>query len=58
MVNEDVRHAIKEANLKYWQVANAYGLTDGNFSRLLRKELSDEKREKIISIINNLKKEV
>ena len=57
MVNEDVRQAIKEANLKYWQVANAYGLTDGNFSRLLRNGLSEEKREKIMCIIKNLKKE-
>lgn len=58
MVNEDVRQAIKDANLKYWQVASSYGLTDGNFSRLLRKELSEEKKTKIMNIIENLKKEV
>jgi len=57
MVNEDVRQAIKDANLKYWQVASAYGLTDGNFSRLLRQELSEEKKTKVMNIIKNLKKE-
>jgi hypothetical protein len=35
-------------------VADAYGLSDGNFSRLLRRELSTEKKEKIFKIIHDL----
>ena len=53
--NEDIRKAIEEANLKYYLVANAYGLSDGNFTRLLRFELSSQKKEKIFKIIKNLK---
>lgn len=53
--NEDIRKAIEEANLKYWQIAKDYGLSDGNFTRLLRFELSPEKKEKIFKIIENLK---
>ena len=53
--NSDIRKAIEEANLKYYMVANAYGITDGNFSRLLRFELSKEKKAKIMAIIDQLK---
>lgn len=53
--NEDIRKAIEEANLKYYLVAKAYGLSDGNFTRLLRFELSPEKKEKIFKIIEKLK---
>ncbi|MEL3973045.1 hypothetical protein AAEO50_12235 [Rossellomorea oryzaecorticis] len=55
MKNQDVRQAIQEAGLKQWQVAEAYGLHEGNFSRLLRKELSLEKKAKIFKAINQLK---
>ena len=53
--NKDIRKAIKDSNLKYYVVANAYGMTDGNFSRLLRFELSEEKKAKIMAIIDQLK---
>jgi predicted XRE-type DNA-binding protein len=52
--NIDIRRAIHEAGLYYWQVALEYGLNDGNFSRLLRKELSKAQKEKILEIIHNL----
>ena len=55
--NKIIRKAISESGLKYWHVANQYGISDGNFSRLLRKELSNEKKERILKIINELKKE-
>ena len=53
--NEDIRKAIEEADLKYYLVARAYGLSDGNFTRLLRFEISNEKKEKIFKIIKDLK---
>lgn len=52
--NEDVRKAIKDANLKYYLVANAYGLSDSNFTKLLRFEISQDKKEKIFKIIDDL----
>lgn len=55
--NKEIRKAISNNNLKYWQVAQLYGLTDGNFSRLLRNELTNEKKEKILKIIEKLKEE-
>lgn len=58
MFNRDIRKAIEQAGLKYWQVADAYGISDGNFSRKLRKELPEEEKKKIFEIIKSLKREV
>lgn len=57
MNNLDIRKAIEENNLKYWQVANRLGMTDGNFSRLLRLELKDDDKEKILKAIQSFEKE-
>lgn len=57
MENKEIRDLIVKNNLKYWQVANKYGLSDGNFSRLLRYPVSKEVEEKIIKVINDLKEE-
>ena len=54
MANEDIRKKLKLNNIKYWQVANEYGITDGNFSRKLRKELSEVEKRKIFSIIEKI----
>jgi hypothetical protein len=53
--NSDIRRAIHDAGLYYWQVALEYGLNDGNFSRILRKELSLAQKVKILRIIQDLK---
>ena len=55
--NVEVRQAIKKAAIKYWQVADKIGITDGNFSRLLRHELSPEKKAEIFAAIAELQKE-
>ena len=39
--NQEIRQSIKEAGLKLWQIGEELGLNDGNFSRLMRKELSE-----------------
>ncbi len=57
MKNSKIKQLAKEKGIKLWQVAEVYGISDGNFSRLLRRELPKEKEEKILSIINYLNKE-
>lgn len=57
MHNLDIRKAIEESNFKYWQVANKLGITDGNFSRLLRVELEKTDKNKILNAIKELKEE-
>lgn len=55
MSGAEIKQKILAAGLKLWQVAYAYGINDGNFSRKLRSNLSDEDTKKILSIIEQLK---
>lgn len=57
MNNLDIKKAIKTSNFKCWQVANKLGMTDGNFSRMLRIELTKENKERVFNAINELKGE-
>lgn len=53
--NLDIRKAAKDARINLWEVAQAYGCSDSNFSRKLRSELPPEEKDRIISIIQRLK---
>lgn len=55
MSGAEVKKRILAAGLKIWQVAYAFGVTDGNFSRKLRRDFSEEDTEKVLSIIEKLK---
>lgn len=57
MKNFEIRTAAQKAGVRLWQVAEEYGVNDGNFSRKLRKELPKEEKEKIMGIIEQLAKE-
>lgn len=57
MKNNDIRKAAKVAGVFLWQIAEELGMTDGNFSRRLRKELPAAEKEKIFAIIERLAKE-
>lgn len=56
--NTEIRNAIFKNNIKKWEIANKLGVTDSTFSRMLRTEMSEENKKKILEIINNYKKEV
>ena len=55
MKNLDVRLEIAAAGLLLWQIADNLGIADTSFSRKLRKELSDNDKEKIRTAIQELK---
>lgn len=57
MHNKEIRSAAKNAGIRLWEVATAYGINDGNFSRKLRQELPQEEKEKILAIIDRLAQE-
>lgn len=57
MSGTEVKKRILAAGLKIWQVAYAFGCTDGNFSRKLRRDFSDADTERVLSIIEKLKAE-
>lgn len=57
MNNLDVRFAANKAGVKLWQIADAIGVADSNFSRKLRKELPDDEKAKIFEIIRRIAEE-
>ena len=55
--NEEIKNSIKNAGLKLWQVAEKLNLNDGNFSRKLRKEFTDDEKKRVYEAIQVLIKE-
>lgn len=55
--NLDVRERAASNGVMLWEIAERYGCNDGNFSRKLRRELSDEDKLKIFGIIEEIKSE-
>lgn len=58
MTGEEVKKLIFSNGLKCWQVAYAWGVSDGDFSRKLRKPFNEEEIQKLYGIIEKLKTEI
>lgn len=54
-LNDDIRQAAQSTGVRLWQIAEKLGLSDGNFSRRLRRELLGEEKTRIMGIIEQLK---
>lgn len=54
MENQAIREAAKQNNVLLWEIAERLHITDGSFSRKLRRELPDEQREQILGIISDI----
>ena len=57
MANEIIRSEATKRRVAHWKIAERYGVSEGHFCRLLRHELPDEEREKVLTIIKELEKE-
>ena len=55
MINTDIRLEARTSGVKLWQVAEALGMHDSEFSRKLRKELPKKEKMNIKAIIEQLK---
>jgi hypothetical protein len=55
MCNTDIRNEIKKTGIYHWQVADALGVAENTFCRMLRKELPDEKKKEILRAIRTVK---
>lgn len=55
--NQRIREVAKGANVKLWEVAEKLHITDGMFSRKLRRELDSQEQEKILAIIAEIAQE-
>ena len=54
MCNVEIKEYAKQKNVKLWQIAQALNINDGNFSRKLRVEFTEEEKEKVKKIIDDL----
>ena len=54
MHNIEIRKAIDAAGLKYYEVAEAVGVADTTFTKWLRRELPDDKRQLVMDAIKKL----
>lgn len=52
--NKRVRDAIEKAGLKYWEVADAIGISPYTFSTWLRHELTGERLERVQAALEAL----
>ena len=58
MNNEKIRELIQKKRFKYYEVAQRIGITNTTFSVWLRTPLSDERKKRVLTAIDELKKEV
>lgn len=54
MKNKDIRDYARIKDVRLWQIAEKLNMQDSNFSRLLRHELTEDKKEEIRKIIDEL----
>ncbi len=54
MNNTEIRARAKSCGVKLWEIAECMGIADHTFSRKLRKELPEEEKSRILSIIDKL----
>lgn len=57
MCNKDIREYAQMHNVRLWQIANALHINDGNFSRKLRVEFTEDKKAEIYKIVDELANE-
>lgn len=58
LANLEIRNSIKENRLRYWEVAEHVGISDTRFSAWLRLPLNDERKNRVLKAIEELKKEI
>ncbi len=56
MKNIKIREALKNANMKHWELAELMGISHYTLSVRLRKELPEAEQERIIALIQNNRK--
>lgn len=57
MKNIEIRNIISQSRFKHYEIAGKMGITEFSFSRQLRKEFTEEQRDRVVKAIELLKKE-
>ena len=53
--NIEIRQEISNRRLKYYEVADALGIHAESLSRMLRKELDGEQKQRVLDAIKSIK---
>ena len=53
--NQELRAIIKRSDVRYWQIADAMGISPDTFTRRMRHELTPEKKEAVLDAIETCK---
>lgn len=51
MTNQKIRTALEKAGMRQWELAELLGVSEGNFSRRMRRELPAAEQKRICSLI-------
>lgn len=54
MENLEIRRKLKEKKVFQWQVAKRMGISEMTLVRKLREELTEEEKQKILSVIDKI----
>lgn len=52
--NIDIRNNAKQANVRFWEIAEKLEMSESTFTRFLRKELDINTKNRIFSIIQEI----
>lgn len=55
MCNATVRERIKNAGVFHWQVAEALGVSESKFCRMLRREMPEDQQRKVLEAVEKAK---
>ena len=55
MKNLEIRSAVEDAGLRFWQLADALAIAESTLSKRLRHELPEDEKERILTVIRQLK---
>jgi predicted XRE-type DNA-binding protein len=56
--NQEIRNMIFSSRIRNYEVAEKVGISDTRFSVWLRTELSDERKQRVLNAIDELKKQM
>ncbi len=57
MTNNEVRKALKMNGVFLWEVGNALGVSESTVTRLMRTELTEEKKQEFLEAIQRVRRE-
>ena len=54
LANADIRKAAKDAGVSLWEIADALNISEPTVTRMLRHELSDDRKRELMTTIKSV----